>query len=104
MWSLTDRTPDGKAPKDQYPPAGQPADPQVEIQDENKRFKERQKHNFDRRHRVQQSLPTLLPDHEVWVKTGVNPKPAKVVTSANTPRSYVVQTPSGQQLRRNANI
>ena len=59
-------------------------------------FKDRQKKDFDCRHRTQ-SLPALPDETEVWVTTGNQPIPGQIVT---TPRSYVVSTPSGE-IRRN---
>ena len=43
----------------------------------------------------------MLPDKQtVWVETRGHQVPRQVVQTASTPRSYVVQPPSGQ-LRRN---
>ena len=65
----------------------------------NRAFKEQQKSNYDRRHRTQ-TLPPIPADSDVWITSGYQPQPAVVVTPAATPRSYVVETPSGQ-VRRN---
>ena len=60
-------------------------------------LRDRQKRNFDNRHRVVERAD-LEPGSHVFVKdfktTG------KVVSKAHTPRSYVVETPSGE-VRRN---
>ena len=69
------------------------------FKENNKRFKDQQKRDFDRRHRVK-NLPDLSLDQDVWVKTG-QPEQAKVIRPAGTPRSYIVQTNTGQELRRN---
>ena len=66
---------------------------------QNEEFKERQKRDFDRRHRVQ-PLPLLPDNSEVWVTTGDQPVLGRVVSSAAAPRSYIVDTPSGH-IRRN---
>ena len=56
-----------------------------------------QKSHFDH-HRNAKDLSTLLPGQQVWV---ADQKREAIVTSeAETPRSYVVETPTGQ-LRRN---
>ena len=53
-------------------------------------FKEKQKSNFDQRH-----------DTEVWIKTETETTPGRVIIPAATPRSYIVETPRGGQVRRN---
>ena len=61
---------------------------------------ERQKRDFDRRHGVR-NLPPIQPGSEVWVITGGDPESGTVITPANTPRSYVVETPTGREVRKN---
>ena len=65
------------------------------------KYKQAQKENYDRRHRVR-NLPELPENQPVWVDSRVQSRliPAQVSHSATTPRSYVVETPSGE-LRRN---
>ena len=58
-----------------------------------------QKQYYDKRHRVRE-LPPLPEDQKVWVDTRGDLTPARVLHAADTPRSYVVETSSGQ-LRRN---
>ena len=62
-------------------------------------LKERQKTDYDHHHRVrsQESLP---PEETVWVHTQDRTDPGRVIGPANTPRSYIIQTPSGV-VRRN---
>lgn len=43
---------------------------------------------------------TLPDDSSVWVTTGNSQTPGRVITNAGTPRSYLVNTPSGP-VRRN---
>ena len=64
------------------------------------KFKEKQKRDFDRRHRVKDL--TRIPDEtSVWVRSGTMPAtPSKIVSPDTSPRSYRVVTPSGI-LRRN---
>ena len=42
----------------------------------------------------------LPDDTDVWITSGDQPTPGRVVSAAGTPRSYVVDTPNGQ-VRRN---
>ena len=66
---------------------------------QNKEFKQRQKSAYDRRHRTS-SLPPIADDTKVWVSSGQTPTPGQINSHANTPRSYIVNTPGGQ-IRRN---
>ena len=66
---------------------------------QNKRFKERQKKNYDHRHRVC-NIPPLPDNTKVWITSSDQPTPGVIVRAANTPRSYIVNTPAGQ-VRRN---
>ena len=51
---------------------------------QNCEFKERQKTDFDRRHRARE-LPPILSDHDVWVSAEDGTIPGKVVSVAPTP-------------------
>ena len=62
-------------------------------------FKAKQKNHYDCRHRVKQMDP-LPEDQSVWVRTNNQQVPGRVIQAANTPRSYLVETPAGQ-VRRN---
>ena len=70
-----------------------------EFRKENERFKARQKWNFDKQHRTKDS-DTIPSDTTVWITSEGEKAPATVVSSANSPRSYLVETPSGM-VRRN---
>jgi hypothetical protein len=61
--------------------------------------KEKAKEDFDRKHRVC-DLPELPDNQDVWVSSPHGPVPGTVVSPARTPRSYVVETGTGQ-IRRN---
>ena len=61
--------------------------------------KRQQKTEYDRRHR-DKPLPPHSDDELVWVRTEDRRVPGRVVQPANTPRSYMVETPSGI-VRRN---
>ena len=63
-------------------------------------FKLRQKQYFDNRHRVK-PLPDIPDDTDVWVTTDGQPVTGRVVTHADAPRSYVVNTSNGSTIRRN---
>ena len=70
-----------------------------EFRQKNKKFKETQKNNFDQRHRVSEQ-ETLPDDAVVWVTSETHPIQGRVVSRANNPRSYVIETPYGE-LQRN---
>ena len=65
----------------------------------NQKSKQAQKKNFDRRHRVHEQ-PDISDGSEVWITTDPRPVEGRVVTHARAPRSYVVETPTGE-VRRN---
>ena len=67
----------------------------------NNLYKQRQKRDFDRNHGVKE-LPDLVDDKDVWItsQSDSDPTRGRVVTAAETPRSYVVEIPTGE-VRRN---
>lgn len=69
----------------------------------NRDFKDRQKRDFDRRHRVQE-LPPIPEDKAVWVQTERESIPGTVVLSAPAPRSYIVGTPTGEVHRNRSHL
>ena len=58
-----------------------------------------QKNAFDRRHATQELLP-LDPGEPVVIRDR-NEQGTVVMPAANSPRSYVVQTPDNNNIRRN---
>ena len=58
-------------------------------------FKRKQKWDFDKHHRTWVLL-SILSNTDVWIMTDPKPTTGKVVARANTPRSYTIDTPSGQ--------
>ena len=62
-------------------------------------MKRKQKEDYDRCHRARSlsPLPNSTPD---WVRTQNRPDPGRVIQSADTPQSYLVEAPSGT-VRRN---
>ena len=73
-----------------------------EFREKDKVEKLKQKSNYDRGHRVR-DLPELSEDESVWVRTQNRTEPGQVITSA-APRSYVVQTESGDIRRNRAHL
>ena len=69
------------------------------FKENDQKFKQLQKCNYDRHHAVH-PLPPIPDDSKVWVTTDNRQTSGQVVSRANTPRSYVVQTDSGT-VRRN---
>ena len=65
-----------------------------EFKKDNRKFKEKQKEDFDHRHgdKEQSEIPN---GSEVVVTTDQQNVPGRVLQPACTPRSYIVETPSG---------
>ena len=74
-----------------------------EFQRANETFKQRQKTDYDRRHRVR-NLPEIPDNTSVWVRHGGSPIAGRTISSANTPRSYIVQTPTGETRRNRSQL
>ena len=70
-----------------------------QFRKDNAQFKAKQKENFYKAHRVQVQAG-LLQGSEVVVTSEAQPVKGRVLQSAGTPRSYIVQTQSGE-IRRN---
>ena len=64
-----------------------------------KTLKDKQKHDFDKRHRVQE-LPELATGTQVWIGPADAKRRGRVLGKAETPRSYIVQTDK-KDCRRN---
>ena len=67
------------------------------------KFKADQKRHYDRRHRVR-PLPILTENQPVWISTEGRQVPGTVLQQADTPRSYLLETPSGQVRRNRCHI
>lgn len=68
------------------------------------RYKDKQKCNYDLSHRVQ-SRSEIPIGTEVWVSSGSHDRlRGKVTSSANTPRSYLVETSSGEVRRTQGHL
>ena len=73
----------------------------VQFKSANAQQKVKQKENFDSHYRVHE--PPEIPDEaEVWVRTDGQTVEGRVLGPAETPRSYIVETPAGE-IRRNQN-
>ena len=72
------------------------------FQQKDKEYKEKQKENYDLQHRTR-SADVLPENSPVWVRTGNTQVPGRVISTATTPRSYVVSTPTGI-IRRNRQL
>ena len=70
-----------------------------EFRRKNLVFKNQQIQNFDVRHGVR-NLSPLPNGNNVWVTSDPQTIPGKVVSTATTPRSYMIETPTGR-VRRN---
>ena len=66
-----------------------------EFKEKDKQFKMRQKKDYDRRHRVRDLSPVPA-DTFVWVNTKGMQTPSRVTRADTAPRSYWLQTPSGE--------
>ena len=70
-----------------------------DFRQKDKELKEKQKRNYDCRYHVRPA-DTLPNNSSVWVTASNSQIPGRVVSNAGTPRSYLVDTPSGP-VRRN---
>ena len=66
-------------------------------------FRQMQKENYDRCHGVK-TLPSLPDDMTVWVDIQGDQVPGRIVRTAGTPQSYIVEVPSGKLQRNRAHI
>ena len=69
-----------------------------EVQQADKCHKLCQKKNYDHRHKARE-LPPITCDTEVWVKSGDTPVRGTIQDKLDTPRSYLVNTPTGTHRR-----
>ena len=69
------------------------------FQRDEQQHKGKQEKNFDRRHRTL-ALPIIPDGSDVWISAERGERRGTVVTEAQTPRSYIVETPTGS-VRRN---
>lgn len=70
------------------------------FQQQNQAYKQKQVIDFNSRHRARTATP-IPSDSDVWVTSGDQPIPGRVIGPAHTPRSYMVETSTGSTVRRN---
>ena len=69
------------------------------MEELNEKFKARQKNDFDKQHHAK-DLDAIANNCTVWITSGGDRVPGTLISPANSPRSYLVVTPSGT-VRRN---
>ena len=69
-----------------------------EFREKDDEYKAKQRRDYNDRHRVRPLDPLLL-DTPVWIRTEQNQTTGHIHSPANTPRSYIVTTTDGQELR-----
>jgi len=69
----------------------------------NKKFKQRQKKDFDHHNRVHK-LPDIPDNADVWIQSANRPTQGQVISKGCTPRSYVVSTPTGTVQQNRAHL
>ena len=74
-----------------------------EFRQKNAQFKAKQKKQFNRQHRVveQDDFPDGT---SVWITSESNTIPGTVVSSGESPRLYVVETPTGEVQRNRVHL
>lgn len=75
----------------------------TKFREQDTALKEKQKENFDSRHRSKELAP-IPNDTEVWIVSDDQRVPGRVVSPADRPRSYVVETPTGQVERNRSHL
>ena len=101
VWSESSSLLMGRQPRSTLPQINSHLTPDwshlISFPENDMKFKEKQKQNYDSRHRVH--FQNTLPE-SVWIKSDKRPTQGTIHSDATTPRSYWVDTPSGK-LRRN---
>ena len=69
------------------------------MEKNNQQFKQKQQRDYNKRH-CRKELKPLPESTDVWITSGDKPVQGRILSSGETPRSYVVDTPTGQ-VRRN---
>ena len=70
-----------------------------EFREKDNEYKAKQRRDYNDKHRIRPQDP-LPPDTSVWIKKNGAQATGHIQSSANTPRSYIVTTTDGQELRR----
>ena len=73
------------------------------FEEKDRKYKQQQKEQYDNRHRVK-SVPPLPDDTEVWVNIQGREVPGRVNSHYHTPRSYIIDTPTGEVRQNRSQI
>ena len=73
------------------------------FKEKDREYKQQQKEQYDSHHRVRPLTP-LPNDTDVWVNVQGRNVPGTVNSSHSAPRSYVINTPTGQVRRNRSHI
>ena len=71
------------------------------FEEKDREYKQQQKEQYDNRHRVR-SVQPLIDDTEVWENIQGRGVPGRVNSRFHTQRSYIIDTPTGGQVRGNS--
>ena len=71
----------------------------TKFREQDLKFKKQQESQYNQRHQAR-ALPEIPDNTPVWVTAQNRPEPGRVTSQADAPRSYLVETPTGQ-VRRN---
>ena len=71
-----------------------------EFRKKDREYKKKQKEDYDRRYRTT-PLPVLPENANVWISVDKQLKPGQVISQADTPQLYLVETPDNGHYRRN---
>ena len=75
----------------------------LEFKPANRKFKDQQKNYYDARHRVC-SLPDIPDNTDVWITTNGQNSTGRTIRRTDAPRSYIVQTSSGELCRNRSQL
>ena len=73
------------------------------FEEKDRKYKQQQKEQYDSHHRVR-PLRLLPNDTDVWVNVQGRDVPGRVNSNYSTPRSYIIDTPTGQVRRNRSHI
>ena len=74
-----------------------------EFRAADEQFKNKQKAAFNTRHQAKE-LSDIPDNTNVWITTGGSHSPGRVITTADTPRSYLVESSDGQICRNRTHL
>jgi len=74
-----------------------------EFKKRDKKFKQRQKKDFDHHNRVHK-LSDIPDNADVWIQSANRPTQGQVISAGSTPQSYVVSMPTGTVQQNHAHL